>query len=332
MREISIVVGCFNRLPYLRRCIESIIRETRRPFRLYVTDAGSTDGTLEYLASIRSERIIPVLVGKKLGQARAYNDVFERILSPYTCWLSDDNEVINGGLDLAADILDTGPRIGMVGLKMRDVQGPFAAAPYVGGLSRFGILNVNQGVLRTEVLRAIGGFSLTFRDYGIDPDLTAKVLLSGHDIVYTQAVVIHHHRLWPDNKSSPEYHALMAKQERYFSLYAKKYAALKQFGWIWYGKKALWYVLRRLIARRFELDASRPVLGYLPRDWNNMLAGRFISIFDPLATRDKPFHLRQRCPSWLRPRTLPPDPVTNDEAQPLLIRLRPGPQDDPSQG
>lgn len=313
MKEISIVVGTMNRVPYLRRCVESIVRETRRPFRLYVTDAGSTDGTLEYLESVRSERIIPVLVGKKLGQARAYNDIFEQIFSPYTCWLSDDNEVVNGGLDLAADVLDAWPRIGMVGLKVRDLQGPFAAQPYIGGLSRFGILNVNQGVLRTEILRTVGGFSLAFRDYGIDPDLTAKILLSGHDIVYTRTVVIHHHRLWPEDESSPEYHALMAKQQRYFSLYAKKYAALKRFGWLWLGKKAFWFIARRLFKRRLDLSASTPILGYLPREWHDMIAGRFIHVWDPVITRGKPFHLRQRCPSWIRPRRMLPDPVISGD-------------------
>lgn len=313
MNEISIVIGTRNRLAFVRRCIESILKETRRSFRLYVTDAGSTDGTLDYLASMRSERIIPVLVGKKLGQARAYNDIFEMVRTPYTCWLSDDNEIINGGLDLAAEILDAEPRIGMVGLKVRDVQGPFRAAPYVGGLSRFGILNVNQGMLRTEVLRAVGGFSATFRDYGIDPDLTAKVLLSGHDIVHTRPVVILHHRLWPEDRNGPEHQALMVRHERYYSLYARKYASLDRQGWLWRAKKAFWHVLRRLGGRRLNLDSPTPVLGHLPRDWNNMLAGRFISIWDPVITRSRPFHLRQRCPSWLRPGTLPEDPVVSDD-------------------
>ena len=134
MAEISIVVGTYNRLATLRKCIDSIPRETRRAFHLYVTDAGSTDGTIEYLQSIASESIRPLLVGKKLGQARAYNDVFDLIETPYVCWISDDNEIVNGGLDLAVDILQRDEQIGMVALKVRDLQGPFVDAPYVGGV------------------------------------------------------------------------------------------------------------------------------------------------------------------------------------------------------
>ena len=104
--RLSVVLGSYNRLEPLKRCLESILRETRTPVVVYVTDAGSTDGTQPYLQSVASERIRPLLVGRKLGQARAYNDVFRTLDTPYVAWLSDDNEVVDGGLDVAVRILD----------------------------------------------------------------------------------------------------------------------------------------------------------------------------------------------------------------------------------
>ena len=92
--ELSIVVGTYNRLDQLRMCIESIVRETRASFVLHVTDAGSTDGTVEFLRERASERIRPHLVGRRLGQARAYNEIFAQVDTPYVCWLSDDNIVV----------------------------------------------------------------------------------------------------------------------------------------------------------------------------------------------------------------------------------------------
>jgi hypothetical protein len=171
---LSVVVGTLDRLAQLRQCLDSIVSQTRTPVRVYVTDAGSTDGTIEYLRSIGAGWLVPILTGRRLGQARAYNDVFAQVATPYVCWLSDDNVVVDRGLDRAIAILEDEPAIGMVALKVRDMMGPFARSPYIGGISDVGILNVNQGVLRTRVLRAVGGFSETFRDYGIDPDLTAR--------------------------------------------------------------------------------------------------------------------------------------------------------------
>ncbi|WP_441280324.1 glycosyltransferase family 2 protein [Tardiphaga sp. 862_B3_N1_1] len=222
---LTVVVGTYNRLDQLKRCIESITANTTTPTRIFVTDAGSTDGTIEYLNSIASEDITPILVGQKLGQAKAYNDVFNVVESPYVCWLSDDNKVVDGGLDRAVEILRNDPTIGMVALKTKDVQGPFVDAPFIGGLSAAGILNVNQGVLPTKLLQQIGGFAEEFRDYGIDNALTADVLFKGYKTVYTRAVALLHYRNWSEDPTSDNYKWLQERHAAAKSLYKERYCA-----------------------------------------------------------------------------------------------------------
>lgn len=305
--KLSIVVGTYNRLDQIQRCVESILRETTTPFVLFITDAGSTDGTIEYLESIRSDVIKPFLVGKLLGQAKAYNDVFAMITTPYACWLSDDNVVVNGGLDVAVDILENDQRIGMVGLKTRDVQGPFVDAPYIGGISEIGILNVNQGMLRTPVLNQVSGFSESFRDYGIDPDLTAKVLFSGHDIVYTKPVSLHHYRNWSTDKSSPEYKKIKEKNDRARKLYAAKYSCFLHQSLILKLKQTVRLTIKKANEQTpgyAKIHATSP----LSRDWSNILGGRYISLLDSILFSGKKYHLRQRCPKSLLPGSLPGDP------------------------
>lgn len=306
--KLSIVVGTYNRLSQLRDCIESVARETRIPYRLYVTDAGSTDGSVEYLENLDDPRVIPVLVGKKLGQARAYNEVFEQVTTPYVCWISDDNVIVNSGLDTAVAALDGDPRIGMYALKVQDKEGPFVDAPYIGGFSTLGILNVNQGVLPTKVLLDVGGFGEAFRDYGIDPDLTAKVLLSGHDVVYGREIAIHHYRNWSVDTNAPEYHELRAKQARGIRLYEAKYARHLPSSPFFAWKKQTWQRLRSALGSRLAPNGRRPFLGQLPRDWNNIWSGRFIRLLDPILTLGKPYHLRQRIPASIRRGELPADP------------------------
>lgn len=303
--DISVVIGTHNRLERLQACLDSIFDQTRRPTTVYVTDAGSTDGTVEYLQASASDRLVPVLVGERLGQARAYNQVFELVGTAYTCWLSDDNVVVNRSLDLAAHILDEHPTIGMVGLKTRDVVGPFADAPYLGAVSAIGVLNVNQGLLRTAVLREVGGFSEAFRDYGIDPDLTAKVLLRGHDVVYTRAVAIHHYRAWTEDAERNA--QFRDKQRTYLDLYWKKYAQYAQPDVGWAAKRRLWTLLRAAF-RIKSINSYRFILGMIARDWSNILTGRYISLLDPLICLGKPYHLVQSCPASRRLHALPADP------------------------
>lgn len=305
--KLSIVVGTYNRCDQIQRLVESVQRETSSPYILYITDAGSTDGTIEYLESIRSDIVRPVLVGKLLGQARAYNDVFAQLETPYVCWLSDDNEVANRGLDVAVEALERDARIGMVGLKTRDLVGPFVDAPYIGGMSDLGILNVNQGMLRTDVLSRVGGFSEVFKDYGIDPDLTAKVLFSGYDIVYTKPVALHHYRNWNTDKASPEYKKIKEKNDRARRLYALKYAQFVRPSLLLKLKQKARDLVKQRRGQR--VARGRPTsMSSLTRDWTNILGGRYISLLDPLLHLEKPYYLRQRYPRRLLPGTLPEDP------------------------
>lgn len=297
---LSIVVGTFNRVDQITRCLDSIARETQSPYVVYVTDAGSIDGTVEYLNRIASDRIRPVLEGRALGQARAYNAVFDLIETPYVCWLSDDNEVVDHSLDRALEIIRSDPQIGLVALKTRDVIGPFKDLPYIGGVSWLGILNVNQGLLPTAVLRQVGGFSLEFRDYGIDPDLTAKILLSGYDVVYTRGIALLHYRNWPEDKSSPEYRALMEKHDKFRKLYIQKYDFLNRRSLNWAIRRVGWGVINLLSKKRMAINSQEPVLGAIPRDWRNMIVARFVNPFTELLRHDDRYHLRQRMPKRLR--------------------------------
>lgn len=302
MADISIVVGTFNRPEHIKRCIESVVRETRRSFRLYITDAGSDAETIDYLKSVASEAVIPIFIGERQGQARAYNDVFKTVTTPYVCWISDDNEIVNNGLDVAVDILESNRRIGMVGLKVKDLQGPFVKAPYIGGISAYGILNVNQGMLRSSVISEVGYFSEEFRDYGIDPDLTAKVLLAGWDIVYTRQIAIHHSRLWEIDKSSPEYAKMQERQRKYLSLYEETYGGRFGASKPYSMKLKVWREIQKALGKRYEPNSEKPRFGLLPRDWQNIFGARYISLLDPLLHAGKPYYLRQRAPKNLKKR------------------------------
>jgi GT2 family glycosyltransferase len=300
--KLSVVLGTYNRLDSLRRCVDSIFAQTRAPTVVYVTDAGSTDGTVEYLRSIASDRLIPLLVGERLGQARAYNDVFKLVTTPFVVWISDDNEIVNGGLDIAVDILERQQRIGMVGVKVKEIHGPAVDAPYLGAVSSIGVLNVNQGMLRTPILHALGGFSERFRDYGIDPDLTARVLFSGWDVTYTRAVGIHHYRSWADGSALSD--EQRARQQGYVKLYAAKWGPFAPPDPVWNARCLAWRAFQKVTG--LSLNSPRTILGLSSRDWCNVMTGRYINPLDPILTRGQPYHLVQRAPPRRRP--LPPDP------------------------
>ena len=246
---------------------------------------------------------MPVLVGEKLGQARAYNDVFATLDTPYVVWISDDNEVVDHGLDVAVDILERLPRVGMVGVKVKDVEGPFVEAPYLGAVSSIGVLNVNQGMLRASVLHTVGGFSERFRDYGIDPEP------DGEGVVQRLGRRLHAGRRAPalpglGRRRRGQRSAARATGRLRQAVPARSGAPMRRLTAPGDFDSA-WKAIQK--ATGLRINSSRPLLGLDGRDWCNVLTGRYISPLDPILTRGQPYHLIQRAPALCR--ALPPDPA-----------------------
>jgi GT2 family glycosyltransferase len=331
---LSIVVGTYNRIELLRQCLEALIGKVQTKHEIIVVDAGSTDGTLEYLMKLQGVRLISD--GQLVGQAKSLNRVIMGLRSKYVCWLSDDNVVLDEMLDLSVDILEKHADIGMVGLKVKDLTGPYTTSmPYLGRVWSSGILNCNQGMLSTRLFREIDGFDEDYRDYGIDIDLTTKVLLAGYKVVLTKHVVIHHYR-------NHEQQSWINKDERSKrisaarEIYARKYESLFRYGhkygkkiealfdekakmgiykkWRWKIKKFYSYVGRfgihlgtlpvlgeERMAKIIHnllfssfLDAKR--LNHDHRDLYNIIHGKFISMFDLITNYRNPFYLVQKIP------------------------------------
>lgn len=305
--HITIVIGTYNRLDLLRRSIESIRRYVTTPYLIKVTDAGSTDGTIAFLQSQAGDDLDVTFEGRRRGQAKALNDLFAQVSTPYVCWISDDNEIAGDALDRAIVAMERSPSLGMVGLKVRDLQGLFASHPYIGGISSVGIININQGVLRTPLIKNLGGFSEVFGTYGIDTDLTTQVLLAGYDIALTRDVGILHHRGWADYTPEDETHPINLSK-RYQALYSQKYAPIFGASPLWFFRRAIWRTIRQTMPRRLAIDSHKRVLGLLVRDWHNIFAARFVSPIREYRHRSSPVYLLQRCPRRFVQTAPVPDP------------------------
>ena len=69
MTQITVGIPVFNAMPYLPEALESILRQSFTDFTILAINDGSTDGSLEYLQSIRDPRL------RILSQAKSGIDV-----------------------------------------------------------------------------------------------------------------------------------------------------------------------------------------------------------------------------------------------------------------
>lgn len=301
--DLSVVIGTYNRHEILIKCLDALIDRIKASHEIIVVDAGSTDGTLEYLEKLSGIRLIKD--EKRIGQAQSLNRVFKTLKNKYVCWLSDDNIIQGGMLDVAVNILERNPDIGLVGLKVRDITGPYSSSPYLGGIWPSGVLNCNQGMLPTKLMQQLGGFDEHFRDYGIDADLTTRVLLMGYKVVFTKSVAIHHYR---DHEGPGWIDSLERKQrlEKMLKLYERKFAGLLQTRTEEGSEVRPLSFTNKLIGKVFKAAircwAKHPKLplryqiNSLLRDWHNISQSRFMSRWDILTNLFQPYYLVQYIP------------------------------------
>jgi hypothetical protein len=134
------------------------------------------------------------------------------------------------------------------------------------------------------------------------------VLYSGHDVVYTRAVALHHHRSWLTDEASPGFAAQKRQQEKWLDLYLRKYAGFGATDRTWHRKKRIWQKLHKKLGKLRPPESARPLLGGLYRDWKNAFACRHVALLDPWLSIGRDFHLRQHVPRHKLPPTLPTDP------------------------
>ena len=280
---LVILLPTYNRLESLKRSLDSIQNNTKCPHEVIVIDGGSTDGTIEYLKN-RND-ITPVFQGKLIGAARACNEVWKNVECKYTAPFADDEECLPGAFDIAIDILEKNPDIGMVGLKIKDLWGPKKFQSFNGGVFNPGILCMSQPVCKMSVLKAIGFIDEKFVSYRADADLTASFLCTGKKVVMTKNLVVLHNREWAEDPVK-----LQESKQRSNPVDSKK---------------ALYHKFKFLESRKYALDQRlkervtkliHNILKLKKRDLEVTGQLVFMKIYDSIATINKPYHFVQKIP------------------------------------
>ena len=64
---ISILTPVWNGLPYIKECVDSVFAQEFQDWELIISDNGSTDGTRDYLDTLKDQRVRIFKQEKNLG-------------------------------------------------------------------------------------------------------------------------------------------------------------------------------------------------------------------------------------------------------------------------
>jgi glycosyltransferase involved in cell wall biosynthesis len=110
--SIAIVTPCYNHAAYVRATIDSVVSQDYPRLRYIVMDGGSSDGTLEILASYGDS--LHWVSERDDGQADAINTGFGHIEGDIMGWLNSDDLLAPGTLNYVARYFQAYPEVDFV--------------------------------------------------------------------------------------------------------------------------------------------------------------------------------------------------------------------------
>jgi GT2 family glycosyltransferase len=89
MNDISLLIGLKNNLEYSKRCYNSI-RENFPDTEIVFVSYGSTDGTNEWLYSLKDENLVHFFSSEEKALSDTYNKAIKIATKKYVCFLHND--------------------------------------------------------------------------------------------------------------------------------------------------------------------------------------------------------------------------------------------------
>jgi len=179
--DLTIFIGTHNRLNQLQQAVDSsLVSSNLHSVEIIVNDAGSNDGTQEWLRKRSGEdkRIIPIFSGKRTSFTQAFNEALAIAKGKYICWLSDDIVPQGAALSDMCLVMDESSPIDMGGFCVKNSWGDVYTVRMDSG-----IYFPTVGCMYTETLKKFDGINMDYPYYSQDTDLDMRILRTGGRII-----------------------------------------------------------------------------------------------------------------------------------------------------
>ncbi|MFD4674231.1 glycosyltransferase family 2 protein [Lentzea sp. NPDC058450] len=193
----TVVVVTWRGRDHVTACLDAL-KAQKSPHRTIIVDNASDDGTAELISGHEVVRL-----PRNVGYAGGLAAVLDLVETPYVAWLNDDaapdpswlaelESALEGEPDAAAatsSILLTDGSTQSVGVALtadghgRDVV--------LAGREVFGFCG-GAALLRTDVLKAVGGVPASFFCYYEDTDTAWRLRLAGHRVISVGPARVRH--------------------------------------------------------------------------------------------------------------------------------------------
>lgn len=142
MARFSVIMPLYNKAPYVRKTIESVVGQTLTNWELIVVDDCSTDGSVTVVEQIIDPRIRVVRLEENGGVGAARNRGVAKSTAPYICFLDADDWWEPTFLEEMAGLIERHPDAGIYGTGYYIVK---------NGKKRLAPIGVDEGFEEGEI-------------------------------------------------------------------------------------------------------------------------------------------------------------------------------------
>ncbi len=267
MIDTSIIILNWNGREHLETCLQSVLSQSYKQFRVIVVDNGSDDGSVDFVKKNYPDIEI-IINNKNLGFAEGNNIGIRRVLKDknirFIATLNNDTEVKVDWLEALITLIKTDDNIGAVSSKMlwfdkRDVidsTGDYFLPRTLKVVTRgYKEKDTGQYDREEECLAARAGAALYRRDmledirlgtdffdkkffaYIEDIDLSIRARLRGWKIMYAPHAVVYHKVAATTKRISYVFRRYQSGRNRIFA--AIKNYPIHWWPFVWRGRESV---------------------------------------------------------------------------------------------
>lgn len=203
MADVDVVVPTFNQSSFTEACAASLARHTPAgALRILWVDNGSAPEEYDRAAAAWAATgfdVVAVRLPANVGFVKATNVGIAIATAPLLCFLNNDTEVPPGWLARLRAVLDTNPRIGIVGPRSSNPTENAGAVPEAPGFRiqrRGDMIAFFCALMRRELIARFGYLNETFgMGLGDDDEYCRRLQENGYELaLVTDLTVTHHSR------------------------------------------------------------------------------------------------------------------------------------------
>ncbi len=197
---VSVNIATYNRSELLRKCLESVLRQSYTNLEINIVDDGSTDDTQTVVQEfmVKDSRVKYIRHQKNMGVAHAKNRAYQECTGVYVAFMDDDDVWIDPDkLAKQVYIMESNPGIGIVCSNV-NILGPDGRShvktiempkSLVRHILRYNSIIYNSTVLtRRSIMEKTNGFDLNL-SRGIDSDYFRYCIVKlGYDVYFMNEV------------------------------------------------------------------------------------------------------------------------------------------------